>query len=489
MSRYIAGGVVVVAVAGVLAAVPYGVGIHARQVVERDIAQLLASQYGQVAVEVRDYRLGWLESRATLGVEVPVAGREPIRFEVEQTVTHGPGLTGLDLYRVAWRPRPPQGAEAKWRATFPGGAPLTAGYRQHLDGSGTLDIDAPAVTTREGGLSIDWSGMQGRFAVAADRHLVGAAGPAALSVGTGKAEVRVEGIGLELDVRSRYESQATLRIARVVVAEPGAQPFVAEAVTVAGGNALAGERLNQRVTLEVAGMGLPDLPRFGPVSLVYGLEGIPVAWLEGLTERMRAATVGKEPAEAQQAVVEVYLEGVPELLAAQPVLRVERLRVEAPQGRMDANLSVTFKSDGPVDLEQGAALLRHVEAAAEVRAGAALLRAVVLAGRARLRGADSGPPPELAVALAERQVDALVLSGAAVRDGDDLKAEVRLAAGQVWLNGNRVYDLNPLVGPTRQEVTVDEGSGAPVEWAEGIPVDGLEGVLEADEAQAAGGGT
>lgn len=130
--------------------------------------------------------------------------------------------------------------------------------------------------------------------------------------------------------------------------------------------------------------------QYGPVIVEGRVQGLDVASIQAIQAQVRALNPQALPPELLLlAVTGIYKTHVPELLAADPKLRISRLLASTPDGDVVASLTISLaKSDnGGVAL---ANVLRRLELTADLRMPAPMLKALV---RSNLRAEDENAPP------------------------------------------------------------------------------------------------
>ena len=176
---------------------------------------------------------------------------------------------------------------------------------------------------------------------------------------------------------------------------------------------LAGERVNGKTTMAIAGVSVPD---FGEVDLAMDVSanGLDARSLNAIVVELQKARRADDP-DAALAAVYPQIEGdLQRLLSAGAELRIDRFDVTLPQGEVTTKLSLQLpETDAAADFSW-AALILALTASADLRIPVALMDLAQTAN------------PESA---------ALIAMGILEKDGDSYIVNARYEKGLLTVNG------------------------------------------------------
>lgn len=427
-AKWMMAGAGVLVVAGGL---PWVVGYVTEQQWQQAMAEVNSAQpFLQMQTEMYDRGILGSELSGSVSLTNPQTG-ESNRVPFRADVTHGVTGSLMDF-------EPVDGWSAEGVDWFPEEAPkLTLETR--LWGTAVLELEVPAISVADAGTgeSLDTSGGFARVEISD----AGASAEAlmvwpALRLSGPEMDVRVNDFRLE-QTMSHLSGEVWTGSGEVMVdsmsVTSGQEPPVALTGLSVQSNSEAvsnGERLDSRVTFEVAGVGLSG-DTYGPQRLVFALEGLDVAAWSNLTESLSAmqtlaisqASGGREQFDQQMAAMEQMNTAIRDLAAAGFAFGFPELLITTPEG------AVT-----------GSARITHPELTAEQKAE-------MLMVMQRLTGEMNLSLP---LALAETypelrlQLAPLIKQGLLVQEGDRLVMDAQMKDLMVDVNGVEI-PLPPLL--------------------------------------------
>ncbi|MBL8487896.1 MAG: YdgA family protein [Rhodocyclaceae bacterium] len=311
---------------------------------------------------------------------------------------------------------------------------------------GVAHLRVPAIARElSGGVRLAWQGLHGdiRFARSYDRmqpdltmpglELQGKDGKATLGAMSLKGDLRLGSHGLWLGT-------ADARLAELSATGPGLA-LRATAGSYRTGVDAAGDFLDLKTDMAAQGVEFQG-EKAGPFRLAMSarhLHGPTVKALRDAAEALQA----RNPTPREEALEQIALTRrfFGDLMRRQPEFRVDDLSFRMPAGDLRLTLSLRVVR---YDDEAGAnpfSALEGIEGDLDLDLAEPLALALgekALARRGAWPGAAAGEAPDAAAAArsaASDQINALVLQGHLVRDGERLKAAARWRDGALKVNG------------------------------------------------------
>ena len=170
--RWVAVGVLVVALGVVGVATPYWIGSQIEP-----LASNLAAAGAQAgyATEIRRYERGVMRSTAVTATRYPLPSSQSVDLVIDHVIEHGPrvgkgtGLGQIALTRIESTVRVPRGALHVLEQALAGVPPLQVVTTVHVDGSQHVDVSVPAVELDDVGATVGrvrFDGLSGEIELA-----------------------------------------------------------------------------------------------------------------------------------------------------------------------------------------------------------------------------------------------------------------------------------------------------------------------------------
>ena len=427
-TKWMIAGAGVLAVAGGL---PWVVGYVTEQQWHQATAEVNDAQ-PFLRMETDNYERGILEARFRGSVNLinPETG-ESQKLAYRANVTHGVTGSLMDfLPEDGWA-----AGDSDW---FSGEEPkLTLETR--LWGTAVLELEAPQMTLTDPdtGETLASSGGLARIEVSeagsqADALMVWPG----VTLSGPDLDIQVSDFRLEQTMSHLtgevWTGSGEIAVESVAVTPAAEAPFMLQGISVLSSSEPVndGERLDSRMTFEVAGVSTAD-ERYGPQRLVFALSGLDVAAWSNLTESLSSmqalaitqASGGPQQFEQQMAAMQQVNAAVRDLAAAGFSVGFPELTVTTPEGVIE-----------------GSARIAHPELTADQKAEM-LMVMQQLTGKMDL---------SLPVALAEEypefrlQLAPLIKQGLLVEQGDSLVLDASMKDLVLDVNGVEI-PLPPLL--------------------------------------------
>lgn len=454
-----AAAVVAVAAAGVLG----GSFVMGKQIEQGFQDAAAHASVEGLTVQVVRYERGWLHSSAeTLWTYVDSrdgdesAGddegendapdalpHDPVQLKATHHITHGPWAWG-HAAQIATDVLLTAGGNTQLMAALQGRPLLqwatTVGWNRGTE----HQASAPALQWDADGTQIDWGGLQAQWQM--PRNLRSIRGsvqlPALRMQEADQRTLAVQDAALQLDLQQPEGLQWmtgpwSLRLATLQV-QPAADDasatgaWQAQGLQLDSSTTLQGDVAQMQLSgalqsLQLGGTALQDL------ALKLAVRNVDAAWLN---QQLGWRATDDAPDRLQQ-----LSQQLPQLLARQPSIELERLALGTPDGPSEVGASLRYTGDG----QRPQQLLQDLKASVHAQLPEPVLR-TLLAQRVRqslLQQLDEEERDDVDAAALEAavktQVDermaALTGMGALQPDGKLLRAQLDLGQGQMQLNG------------------------------------------------------
>lgn len=456
--------VVVIVLIVVFGLAPRLVGGRAQDHYERLVEQLRTN--GAQVTRMK-YDRGWFSAQADteLLLPLPPGARElpqlpeELRISLSSTLHHGPltSLGGLGLAQIDTR------ILLNGEQLFPDDYPARLRTRVALDGATRTVLDLPPVKLAQTGErpAIDFRGLSGFLTIAADFSRMDARleSPGALIAG-GKIG-RLDIGALTVDSKGA-RGVAGLMLGDAKLALSGLQLETADAggalslsnLYAEGSSNAAGELVAGSARYRIGALRIGD-QAFQEIELKMSAGNLSAAVLAQIQQALdEIQTQALEPQMQGRALLTTLLTQLPLLLEHDPLLAVDLLRVDTPDGRVEGQLSVQSRGLRWEDLQGGGTgFLKKLLAEAHIELPQTLLRQLIalrtehefqreLALRRELGEEIEVPSAEelqrLIGEVADQQIAALMEQRLLVREGAQLRASARFELGTLTVNGETV---------------------------------------------------
>lgn len=421
----------------------------------------------------RDYQRGLFSSTETVTIELmgdtaralQAAGEEamePIRLTVRTDIRHGPwlGVAEFDA-GVAQSELVLEGEALEMaRKVLGDRKPLDLRTVYHFAGGGRSELASPAFVfdvpadDDDGAMRVSWDGITARvdFEEGMTRYTMSGSAPK-LEVSDAKGtRIVLSGLGLSGEQTRLFDDDPLLY--------SGLQRFTVDALTVDDRSGALPNISLGKLAYET------EVPKHGDfIDLIVriGAEQVDVAGtaygpahydfsMRHLHARTASRlyrsfmTMSADPSlisnpQAMQAQMGQLIGPAIELLGHAPVLAIDRLAVNTPQGPASMNVKVSLPAITPDELANPLSLLGRIDAAGDVSLPEALVRSLMVErGKAGLLAVvgDDVEPDELA-AMADAQFEQTLLpltgQGYVTRADGQLSAKIAFSKGQLSVNG------------------------------------------------------
>jgi uncharacterized protein YdgA (DUF945 family) len=402
-------GIAVVVVAALVAATPYVTGMLAEQkyqdgmVIFQDFAMQQAGAF-TVKSDV-DYQRGWLSSTVVNTITLEVPERDPVTFELNSNISHGPLLLGgpNTFGLAAIETNMPLSAAQKadmakiWKGNENpiqvqsyidfDGKTLTrmsiAGFTLDNiddDPAGKLNFETMSTTVTfsehftRADADLAWNGMQ---LETADAQVV---------VGklSGHSEKHLSAEGLWLGDDDFNLSKVSVNVSGPL-ADPSSQmpssSTIEELGIFAHSEVDSSNLVKGHATITVKDVVVENKSVASDFKLTFAMERLQAKALQAITEKMsahqkRAIQSGNSAQSPDFALVQ---NEVAAILAAGPVLKITTLQATTEHGKVKADLEATMKVDDPAALQNPMFLIMAMQAAGNVSVPARLIENTPLA--------------------------------------------------------------------------------------------------------------
>lgn len=433
--------------------------------------QGLMQQFAKGGIQVvsQDYRRAWFgaESRTGFLIKIPAGPdrkkTETLRFSLVSEIVHGP-LTAAGLYLADIRSDLRLDGE-----TLPPEYQATIETLIGIDGQGNTRIDLPATEIPASGErpAVHFSGIQGdiRFDAAFEQVDARFTLPALRLAQSDTQSLEIE--GMVVDSHSRKDVSGLMlgggrfEIDRIGLKDPQADSrFEVRQLGIDAQSSISGSTAKASVSYRLEGLELNGSV-YGPAEIQAGLDNLPATALlqiQQAVEEINAQQLSDE--KRGMALLSVLMGNAPALLKGDPIMTVDKLSIQTPDGLVTGQLSLQAMGLNLQDIGNAPVLLEKLVADASLqmpqrlfvllmrqKAEADLLRQLE---QRRLIDPDSKLPSaeeltDMAATLAERQLSLLLEQEILVQQGDMIATRAKLSDGLLSVNGKTV----PLPQPSQ----------------------------------------
>lgn len=436
------------AIVALSAATPGLLGMQAQRQYDHYVDQLQRAGY---QITDRNYTRGWFNADASFTAALPVpadADSTPPTLQFRSRIVHGPFLGSPRAFGLARIDSELRVGDVPLLVGA-GAAPVRTVVGPFGDTHTVVDMPARQATLEDGALQIESGSLTGELRVTADGAV--AEGHLALPLlrlsGNDGERVEIAGVRLGGGMRRSASGLALGEWKMTVGAIDGRQAdaeFRLEGLELAARsdeqNGLVSGSADYRLQRIVA-----DGETYGPLDVRVSASRLPAEALARIQQAMEDAGSASEEMRAQAAVL-ALLSNADALLAGDPVIALERLQVDTPDGRLDAQLELRAAGLRVSKMKDAAGALRHIEGKASLRVPeAVLLRFLeqhalqeLADGMEEGAPADEGEIAAMAAEAARQQVASLVAQEVLVREGEQLAAAALWRNGLLTVNGKTV---------------------------------------------------
>lgn len=447
----------------ILLAAPAVVGMQAEAHYQALVAGLEKNGFRVVR---NHYRRGWLGASAETEFELAVpadAGAPPktLGFVLRNRITHAPYsrehgvLPALAVIDTRLLP----GGEP----LFPADGPAPIQTRIGLDGAGRILIDFPELEqpARNGEPAIRFGGAKGTaaFSPGHDELTIDFRLPFLRIREQGGAGAEISAISL--DARAGRTAAGLMLgssrfgIGRILVRPGGGGGLDIGNLLIEAETSAAGEMVEGRVSYALDSVRT-DGAGFGPMVLDARFGNLPAAALAAIRQGVEEINSRRLPPDQQgMALFGVVMSNAAALLAADPRLSVDRLRLVTPEGVIEGWIELQTEGLQWAEISNPSTVLSKLLLDAGLRMPEKLLRQVfeqqarrmlmAQAARQRMPGEQApepGPDPERlraqASMVAAQQIDSLLTQEILVRDGTAVETAASLRDGLLTVNGKTI---------------------------------------------------
>lgn len=423
--------------------------------------------WGFFSLASEDYRRGFLSShvRTQVVLSLPRGEKEgapeTVQLVFDHTFRHGPLPGGFSL---------PALAEVESRLAevrldgvdvegffehFPELEAAIAVTRVAFDGSTKSRLHIPPLERHDTDGELKWQGLKiDAVAEPGGRALKGRVEMPGLELIAEGSRIELGAMRGEFDLTEAlpwiYVGRSRMSLDGLEMEFPdgedgGRRSFEVKAGKVTLDSRQEGDRLHYRESLEFARLGKDD-EFFGPLSVeveLLNLDGRALSDFMGQFQEAGRELAEVDPESRLIRLLPLYGELAMKLLAGGPELKIERLRLAAPNGEIRGGGRFGFAGEPGLFLGDFVALLQQLEAVVELEAHERLVRSVLAATmRAELQAqaaaqAEYGAEEveQLLTESLESEIDNLLERNFVVREGDKLKITAGLNNGVFTLNG------------------------------------------------------
>lgn len=423
--------------------------------------------WGFFSLASEDYRRGFLSShvRTQVVLSLPRGEKEgapeTVQLVFDHTFRHGPLPGGFSL---------PALAEVESRLAevrldgvdvegffehFPELEAAIAVTRVAFDGSTKSRLHIPPLERHDTDGELKWQGLKiDAVAEPGGRALKGRVEMPGLELIAEGSRIELGAMRGEFDLTEAlpwiYVGRSRMSLDGLEMEFPdgedgGRRSFEVKAGKVTLDSRQEGDRLHYRESLEFARLGMDD-EFFGPLSVeveLLNLDGRALSDFMGQFQEAGRELAEVDPESRLIRLLPLYGELAMKLLAGGPELKIERLRLAAPNGEIRGGGRFGFAGEPGLFLGDFVALLQQLEAVVELEAHERLVRSVLAATmRAELQAqaaaqAEYGAEEveQLLTESLESEIDNLLERNFVVREGDKLKITAGLNNGVFTLNG------------------------------------------------------
>lgn len=455
--------ILVVVLALVFGAAPRWVGGRAQDRYEQIIDRLRSEG---VEVTTAKYDRGWFGSHATtdLVIPIPQTTREApqlpkeLRFTLVSTLRHGPitSLGGIGLAQIDTQ------VQLNGEQIFPADYPASLRTLVALDGATRTLLDLPAVKlpATESRPNIDFRGLSGVVNVDATFGHVDSRWESPGALITGNKIEKVEIGTLTADTKAdRGAAGLMLGNAKVALTQVTAKG-VASDTTLAMTNLFVeantgaeGELVTGSVRYHVGSLSFDD-QQYKDADLRVSAANLSAPVLVQIQKALDEIQAQHIPPEMQgTAIMSTLVTQLPLLLERDPILAIENLQVDTPQGHVEGRLKVQAIGLRMEDLQGSMGFLHKLQADAHVKLPETLVRLLVaqrtkqqinrqLAMR-RKQGEEVQPPSaeqlqQLVDNATEQQIAGLLQQRLIVREDQSLVSNAHFEKGKLTVNDQEI---------------------------------------------------
>lgn len=423
----------------------------------------------------RDYQRGVFSSTETVVIELmgdtaralQATGEEaiePIRLTVRTDIRHGPWIGGAEFDAGVAQSELVLEGEAleAVRKVFGDRKPLDIRTVYHFAGGGRSDLSSPAFVfdmpadDDDDAMRVTWDGITARidFAEGMTQYTMSGAAPKLEVTDAAGSRMAMTGLAFSGDQTRLFDDDPLLYA--------GSQRFTVDAISFhdrSGSAALPKVELAKLVyevdipkdgdfvdlvarigaeKFEMAGTG------YGPAHYDFSLRHLHARTTSRLYRSFM--TMSADPAlmtnpQAMQAQMGQLMGPAIELLGHAPVVAIDRLAFNTPQGPTSLSAKVSLPGITPDELANPLGLLGKVDASGALSLPEALVRSMMVernkAGLLAVVGDEADPDDIAAMADAqfEQTLQPLTAQGYVTRADGQLSAKIAFSKGQLTVNG------------------------------------------------------
>ena len=444
-------------------AAPGFLGMQAEHRYDALVNELQAAGY---RITDRNYARGWFSSDARLQVELPVpqdedAGAAPTML-IKTHVVHGPFLGDADS---------PFGLARLDSEVWLGAEPLVVGdvesplqTRIGFGGGMHSTLRVPPRQLAFAGGTVDTAAVEGELSFRdGDKVAVGAVALPSVRVAAADGGAgELAGLRLDVDLKRGPAGLPVggwqFGLERIAITPPaGAAPFALDSLELAVSSTANGGAVDGVADYRLRSL-TAEGETYGPFDMRLSVRGLPAEALARVQAAMEElATEAVSPEERSQALGVALLANADALLAGNPVVAIDHLRLDTPQGRVEGSLELKAVGLQVSQLRDPNAALRGIEGKAGLRLPEGLLNALLqqnarqqIMRLAEEQGEDAARPTaeeieDIVAQHAAQQIESLVAQEILTRDGGSVALAALLRNGLLTVNGKTV----PLSLPTQ----------------------------------------
>ena len=427
--------------------------------------QGLMQQFGKGGVQVvsQEYKREWFGAESSTGflVKIPTgpdrSKTEELRFSLVSHIVHGPLTTdGLRLAGIQSEIR------ADDEAILPPEYQATIKTLIDIGGQGTTLINLPATEIPASGQrpAIRFDDMDGEIHF--DSTFEKVSGQFALPVLTlskeGEPLLEIEGMKLKSrsskGVSGLMLGGGEFEIGRVGLKdqETGTRVELGQ-LGIDAESSAEGESVSAFVRYRLEKLEVNDA-LYGPAELKLGFGNLSAKVLAEIQNSVEEVNAQQLPDEKKAAaVLSVLMGNAPGLLKGDPVVTIDKLSVQTPDGLVDGKLSIQSLGLEWKEITNAPVVLSKLAGNASLRMPEKLFRTLMLQKvqsdllrqfeQRRLMDPESKVPTaeqfsEMATTLVERQLTVLLGQEFLVKDGDSIATEAMLSGGLLSVNGKTI---------------------------------------------------
>ena len=434
------------AIVALSAAAPGLLGMQAQRQYDRYVDQLAGAGY---QITDRTYARGWFSSDAGFTASLPVGPDSAAALQFRNRIAHGPFLGEPKAFGLARIDSELRVGDAPL-LVGDGRAPVRTAVGLFGDTYTVIDLPARQLALEGGALQLESGALTGELRTAAGQ--AGADGYLALPLlrlrGNEGESVELAGLRLDGGMR-RSASGLALGEWRMAVEALGGRQAGTE-LRLAGLEVVARSDEKEGLVGGSADYRLrqftTDGVTYGPMELRVAVSRLPAEALARIQQAMDDVGATSDELRAQAAGL-ALLSNADALLAQDPVVALERLQVDTPEGRVEGQLELRSVGLRLAQIKDATSALRRVEGKASLRVPEVLLTrflaqdaAMRLAAASEEAGeaVDEAAVEASAAEAAREAVAGLVGQELLVRDGGQLAATAQWRNGLLTVNGKTV---------------------------------------------------